>query len=128
MKRFAATLSLLTVLALFHVQMGVGLIALGYRVEALHRQREQLLDLHRVLQYNVLTLRSPAIISGRLKRQAIELVAPQEVEVLQRQETKVPSLSQAVSLRGAAPSKWGRWFENVYRFAASLLEARFRLD
>ena len=72
-----------TVLALVYVQEKVILVAEGYQVEALRHQKDELLDQHRVLQYNVLALRSPVILNKRLAKQNVQLTAPQNVEVLQ---------------------------------------------
>jgi len=48
----------------------------------LRHRREELLDHHRVLQYNVLALRSPVILSQRLARRDVRLSSPVAVEVL----------------------------------------------
>ncbi len=75
-------LGLTTLLALVYVQEKVILVAEGYQVEDLRHQRDELLDQHRVLQYNVLALQSPVILNKRLARQNVQLTAPQNVEVL----------------------------------------------
>ncbi len=76
-------LCLVTLLALVYVQEKVILVAEGYQVEDLRHQRDELLDQHRVLQYNVCALQSPVILNKRLARQNVQLTAPQNVEVLQ---------------------------------------------
>ncbi len=124
MRKFFLALAGVTVLALLHVQLGVSIIASGYRVEAAHRLKEQFLDLKRVLQYNVLTLRSPAILSSRLRQREIELVAPREIEILQPDRPPSPS---AMAPQRNFPESQGRfrgggWLQSIYRFAASLLE------
>ncbi len=82
MKKFFAWLTIATLLALGCVHQKVCLIRLGYEVEALGHVRDELLDQHRVLQYNVLTLRSPVILHERLAQRNIELIPPRTVEVL----------------------------------------------
>ena len=82
MRRTFLSLSLVTVLALGYVQQRVWLIGLGYQVESLRHAKEDLLDQHRVLQYNVLTLQSPVILNQRLARRDVHLAPPQRVEVL----------------------------------------------
>ena len=82
MKRFFIGLLISTCLALGYVQQRVSLVTLGYGVEVLTSQRDDLLDQHRVLHYNVLALQSPVILDERLARQDVQLAPPQEVEVV----------------------------------------------
>ncbi len=82
MRRFLCGVAAAIVLALFYVQQRVVLVTEGYQVEALRHSKEQLLDQYQVLRYNVLTLRSPAILSQRLALQDVLLAPPQQVEIL----------------------------------------------
>lgn len=82
MRKFFVVLGMGTCLALGVVRQRVGLILLGYRVEAMSSIRDELLDQHRMLHYNVLALRSPVILDGRLARRDIQLTPPKAVEVL----------------------------------------------
>lgn len=82
MKRYFVCLTLATLMSLVYVQQRVWLIGLGYEVERLSSTRDDLLDQHRVLNYNVLTLRSPVILEERLSRQNVQLAPPTAIEVL----------------------------------------------
>ncbi len=82
MQRFLGGLSLVTCLSLVYVQQRISLVTLGYQVESLRHKRDDLLDQHRVLNYNVLTLQSPMILNKRLERQSVQLTVPQHVEVV----------------------------------------------
>ncbi len=119
MKTTLFGLGLLTVLALSYVQQRVALVGLGYEVENLRRTREELLDQHRVLQYNVLTLRSPVILSRRLARREVTLTPPRVVEQLPRQRVSQPTAPATVQPLKVPPSGqpliWGRlmrWLES----------------
>lgn len=118
MKRFFAAFTVGTLLALACVHQKVCLIRLGYEVEAQAHLRDDLLDQHRVLQYNVLMLRSPVILHERLAQRNIELIPPRTVEVLNsslRVGPPVPSLTAA----GPAFLFWQR----ALRLAAGWLGA-----
>lgn len=91
MRRFLFGIGLATLLALGVVQQRIALISLGYRVEQLRHLREDLLDQHRVLQYNVLTLESPVILYRRLAKGQVELAPPKVVEVMASQPQVNPS-------------------------------------
>ena len=82
MKRFILGWGMAVLLALGYVQQRVGLITLGYQVESLNSERDDLLDQHRVLNYNVLALRSPVILDERLSKQDVQLIPPQAIEIL----------------------------------------------
>lgn len=82
MKRFLAGWVIITALALGCVHAKICLIRLGYDVESLQRRRDEILDQNRVLQYNVLTLRSPVILGERLAQRDIRLIPPAAVEVV----------------------------------------------
>ena len=119
MKRFLGGLVLTTFLALTYVQQRVVLITEGYRVEALRHQKEDLLDQHRVLQYNVLTLRSPAILSQRLAHRDVQLTPPQQVEVLRSVVKSTPIVQPQVGQMPTQPNMLrqagklaARWLEN----------------
>ena len=111
MKRFFAAFIVGTLLALGSVHQKICLIRLGYEVEAQAHLRDDLLDQHRVLQYNVLTLRSPVILYERLAQRNIELIPPRTIEVLNspfRVEPPAPSLAAAA---GPAVLFWQRALE-----------------
>ena len=111
MKAFFVVLTLAGSLALGYVHQKVCLVTLGYRVEALGRQRDELLDQHRVLNYNVLALRSPVILEERLAQQNIQLAPPKTIEVLSPPPRAVPSVSMLHGVVGPVPSMWRRVLE-----------------
>ena len=103
-------LGFLTFLALGYVQQRITLVGLGYEVEKLRQTHEELLDQHRVLQYNVLTLCSPVILSQRLARREVKLTPPSVVEQLPRQRVShpTPQTAQAVKMPSSGqPLVWG---------------------
>lgn len=120
MQRSLFGIGLATLLALGMVQQRVGLISLGYRVEHLRHQRDDLLDQHRVLQYNVLTLQSPVILYRRLAKRQVELAPPKAVEVM----TPQPPMS----LNPTTPQGPKRlrtpihWFEQALGLAVRWME------
>ncbi len=119
MKRFFAALLLATVLALGVVQQRIWLITLGYQVEKTSSLRDDLLDQHRVLHYNVLTLQSPVILDERLAQRDVQLTPPKTIEILPPRlgvHTPRPTLN---GLPQPEPSWWKqafkegtRWLEN----------------
>lgn len=119
MKRFFACLLTATFLALGYVQQRVSLVSLGYDVEALASRRDDLLDQHRVLHYNILALQSPVILDERLARQAVQLAPPADVQVVTTRwvstppvpEWRVPLASEASWWRQALRQS-ARWFED----------------
>lgn len=84
-------------LLLAYVQLQISGISCGYRLEALKEMEAEFLDQHRVLQYNVLILRSPVILSKRLGEQKIQLKPPRAVELLPGKVTH--SLSSSLPVR-----------------------------
>ena len=119
MKRFFLVLFLSTGLALGYVQQRVWLITLGYQVEKLSAQRDDLLDQHRVLHYNVLTLQSPVILDERLAQRDVQLTPPKAVEVLPPRLGTNPPTPLWSGMSQPEPSWWqqawkqgSRWLEN----------------
>lgn len=118
MRKILCGLVVATLLALVYVQQRISLVTEGYRVETFRHQKEELLDQHQVLQYNVLTLRSPAVLHLRLARQDIQLIPPQQVEVLRQAAVAPPSskfVLPAVSSSGVlhrARQFAARWIDN----------------
>ena len=121
MKRLVIGFILITCMALTYVQQRVVLVGLGYQVETLRHKKEELLDQHRVLNYNVLTLRSPVILHQRLARRDVQLTPPQQVEIVPRhpvmrvspvfQSGQGGPRGESVWLRGAGRLA-ARWFDN----------------
>lgn len=118
MRRYFLGLSLATLMALAAVQQRVWLITLGYEVERLNSVRDDLLDQHRVLNYNVLTLRSPVILEERLSRQNVQLAPPSAVEILTPRSGTRPSAPAWEGWVKSEPS----WLEQVLTFAARWAE------
>ena len=119
MKRFFLGLILSTCLALGYVQQRVWLITLGYQVERLSAQRDDLLDQHRVLHYNVLALQSPVILDERLAQRDVQLTPPKAVEVLPHRLEVSPPGSAWRGISQPEPSWWkqawkqgSRWLED----------------
>ena len=118
MRRFLIGLGIAACLALGYVQQRVTLVHMGYEVEGLRRLKDDLLDQHRVLQYNVLTLRSPVILSQRLARADVKLTPPQHVEILSSQTQRVVTASPTQTSVQALPS----WVQRAREFATRWLE------
>ena len=119
MRKFFVGLVVSTLLALGVVQQRVSLVAMGYDVEALGSQRDDLLDQHRVLHYNVLALQSPVILDERLARQAVQLAPPAEIQVV----TPRLSLAPAVSMWSGPPVlEASSWWKQALRQSARWLE------
>ncbi len=119
MKRFFAVLLLVTVLALGYVQQRIWLITLGYQVEKTSSLRDDLLDQHRVLHYNVLTLQSPVILDERLARRDVQLTPPKAIEILPPRLGVYTPRSILNGLPQPEPSWWKqalkegtRWLDN----------------
>ncbi len=110
-------LTLTTFLALVYVQQRVVLVTEGYRVEALRRTKDELLDQHRVLHYNVLALQSPVILSRRLEDRDVQLNPPQRVEFLRRQLEPYPMPLQRVEAGAVKPT----WLDEARRLAVGML-------
>ena len=118
MKRYFLGLGLATVMALVYVQQRVSVITLGYEVERLSSLRDDLLDQHRVLDYNVLTLRSPVILEERLSRKNVQLIPPTAVEVLSPRSGMVSSAPAWEGWVKSEPS----WLDRVLTFATQWAE------
>ena len=118
MRKFFAVLVVLTLLALGYVQQRVSLVLLGYSVEALNSQRDDLLDQHRVLHYNVLALQSPMILDERLARQAVQMEPPADIQVF------TPRLvsSSPVPDWNVVPAVESSWWRQALRQSARWLE------
>ena len=120
MKNFLLGLLLTTGLSLAYVQQRVSLILLGYEVEELASMRDDLLDQHRVLHYNVLALQSPVILNERLARQDVRLAPPTDFEII-TPRLVAPSAQLGLEIVPPAPGSTGiselfrqsaRWLEN----------------
>ncbi len=119
MKKFFVLLFLGTFLALGYVQQRVSLVTLGYEVEGLSSQRDDLLDQHRVLHYNVLALQSPVILDERLARQAVQMEPPADIQVVIPRLVSPAPVQEWNSAIAPEPSWWrqalrqsARWLEN----------------
>lgn len=113
MSKYFLGLGLATVMALCYVQQRVWVITLGYDVERMGSLRDDLLDQHRVLNYNVLALRSPVILEERLSRKNVQLIPPTAVEVLSPRSGTVPPAPTWEGWVQSEPS----WLERVLTFA-----------
>ena len=118
MKRLLFSLILIMCLSLGYVQQRVVLVTMGYKVENLRHFKEDLLDQHRILHYNVLALQSPVILSQRLARRDVQLAPPQQVEVLPRQVNGNP----VVHVGEGRLQKGPVWFQGVWKLAAGWLD------
>lgn len=119
MRRYLLVLTVVTLMALTYVQQRVTLVAMGYEVEKLRRVKEDLLDQHRVLQYNVLTLQSPVILSQRLTHRDVVLSPPEHIEVLNRQIQRPISPPEAQKQARASEVPW---MEHLKQIAVRWLE------
>lgn len=117
MRRFFFGLGVAAFAALGVVQQQVALIQLGYQVESFRHRREELLDQHRVLQYNVLTLRSPVILNQRLARRDVRLSSPAAVEVLSSHAEPSPTTQPWKEVGKPEPS----WWQGAVRLASHWL-------
>ena len=118
MRRFLTGLVLMMCMSLAYVQQRVILVTMGYQVETLRHKKDDLLDQHRVLNYNVLTLQSPVILSQRLAHRDVQLTPPRQVEILPRQITG----NSLVSVEQAQPKREPVWLQGVGRLAAHWLD------
>lgn len=116
--RIFISLMVATSLGLVYVHQRVALVTAGYEVESLRSEREDLLDQSQVLHYNVLTLRSPAILNERLAQKDIRLTLPQEVQIL------APSQPHGVVGSGAGERKEVEpaWLRQAMKLAARWME------
>ena len=112
-------LGVTTVLALLYVQEKVILVAEGYQVEDLRHRKDELLDQHRVLQYNVLALQSPVILNKRLARQNVQLTAPQNVEMLQSEKRWKATVPQQHELQIHKMN----WFQQARQLVVGWVES-----
>ncbi|MBI3317991.1 MAG: hypothetical protein HYZ90_02425 [Candidatus Omnitrophica bacterium] len=120
-ERFLVCLLAGTCLALLVVQQKVSLIHLGYRVEELRKIKIDLLDQHRVIQYNVLALRSPVILNRRLAVADVKLTPPQAVEVVPSTGSGFSTIAQGGWIQSNGVRGWlqgavrvaSRWLEGV---------------
>lgn len=100
-----------------YVQQRVIQVSLGYRVEQLRHLKDDLLDQHQVLHYNVLTLQSPVILSQRLARSDVQMAPPKLVEVVVPRAQLVPVAQPG---QGPTPSR-DDWLAQVKRLSARWL-------
>ncbi len=119
MRRFFIFLCLGTGLSLWYVQQRVSLITEGYLVEKSRLKRDDLLDQHRVLNYNVFTLQSPIVLDRRLVKQEVRLTAPTSVEILQHPIQNHSPAPISRNLSEGEPTWWRgvktvttRWLES----------------
>ena len=117
MRWFFIWLTATTFFALVYVQQRVVLVTEGYRVEALRRIKDELLDQHRVLHYNVLALQSPVILSKRLEDRDVQLNPPRHIEFLHRQLETYPMPLQRVEASAGKPT----WLGEARRLAVGML-------
>jgi hypothetical protein len=116
MRRFLVHVGLGTFFALAYVQQRVVLISEGYQVEKLRRLKDDLLDQHRVLHYNVFTLQSPVVLDQRLTQQDGQWTPPENVEILHPRILDLYAASpsqEGVLKEGPAP-----WLKKVRAVAA----------
>lgn len=106
MRKFLISLTLVTALGLLYVHERVILVTTGYRVEALRSLKDDLLDQHRVLHYNVLTLQSPVILNQRLTSARVELTPAQNVEVVGEAVPRVFGAAAKPSADSFSPFDW----------------------
>ena len=118
MKRFFAGLALTTVLALGYVQQRIWLITLGYQVEKTISLRDDLLDQHRVLHYNVLTLQSPVILDERLAQRDVQLTPPTAIEIL---PPRLGARTPGPALNGL-PQPESSWWKQAFKEGTRWLE------
>lgn len=118
MRKFLIFLTLATALGLLYVHERVILMTTGYRVEELRGAKDDLLDQHRVLHYNVLTLQSPVILNQRLASARVELTPAQNVEIV---GGAPQSVFGAVAKPKAEPFSPFEWVKPIQRLAVRWL-------
>lgn len=90
---------ILTVLALFYVDLQVQQIKLGYQIKKKEEVHARLLDQNRILRYNTLALRSPGKMEKSLLARKINMEMPQQTKLLvyrNKQAGNAVVLAQAI--------------------------------
>ena len=82
MKRFFASLILVTFAALSYVYQEIEAVKVGYTIRKQEETRTQFLDRARALKYNVARLKAPVNLERRLSAQRIVLQVPKSWQTL----------------------------------------------
>lgn len=78
MKRFTATLTLMTMAGLLYVYTEVEAVKTGYAIRKQEEVRTQLVDKQRSLRYNVANLKSSSSLEKQMLDKHVELSSPKE--------------------------------------------------
>ncbi|MBI4313367.1 MAG: hypothetical protein HY594_00980 [Candidatus Omnitrophica bacterium] len=79
LKRTLAGIGVGALLALAYTDQQIALIEAGYAIEQRAQLKADMLDQHRILLSNVLTLQAPQLLEQRLARRDVEWVVPSRV-------------------------------------------------
>lgn len=92
-KRAVTFLILGTLLLLLYVHEQVAVFQVSYSIERKEREVARLSEEYKTSKFNLACLRSPQVLSARMKKMSLDLTMPTDQEVVKILKPKAPTLS-----------------------------------
>lgn len=88
-RRIFSLLILSTFLLLFYVHIQTTIYQVSYSIEKKEREIAQLSENYKIAKFRAARLRSPRVLSERMKKLSLDLAAPKDQELIRVIKTKV---------------------------------------
>ena len=111
-KRTFSFLIVGTVLLLFYVHEQVAMFQVSYSIEKKERQVARLSEEYKTAKFRVARLRSPDVLSKRMKKLSLDLTAPKDREVIKITKPKIVS-EQTTKATVPAPFQFQSWLHLI---------------
>lgn len=89
LSKFLATVSLVAIISLLIVHQEIELVKASYKIQSNSNKLNDLLDRNKILEYNVIALKTPTNLESRLKSCDVKLVWPEREQVMKLADVKI---------------------------------------
>lgn len=111
-KRTFSFLVLGTILLLFYVHEQIAIFQVSYSIEKKERQVARLAEEYKTAKFRVACLRSPDVLSKRMKELSLDLTTPRDREVIKIAKPQLIS-EQATKATLPAPFRFQSWLHLI---------------
>lgn len=110
-KRIFSLLMIVTVALLLYVHEQISLFRVSYSIQAKERQVAELGESYKLAKFRVARLRSPEVLSQRMKQLSLNLTTPTEQEIIRILKPQL--VSQEQTMKWPDPIHFLSWFHFI---------------
>ena len=118
-KRIFSLLTIVTLALLLYVHEQISLFRVSYSIQAKERQVAELSEVYKLAKFRVARLRSPQVLSQRMKQLSLNLTTPTEQEVIRILRPQM--VSQEQTMKWPDPIHFLSWLHFIKEAQAKTL-------